>query len=306
MREQAENHLKEDMSLFFETTGIPVCCFQGKNLIRKNSHPVQDFNLPLLLFDGLPDTLPDVWYSYTPEYLYFGGLRLRKTDRILLIGPSMLFECTRKQAENVCRQLGRKSTDLTAIQNYFTQIGPHTAASLQAGLKLLCRLSGQNIPEEIPLLSFSWRVPYSLDLTPLPDPENPEDENREKVLLSCVTSGNLYALNRLINKHMLNAATVRQLPLTAMRSFILEPTWWPPERPCLQGQLRYRKRYQWTISGTDSPVQRCGRALPPLLPVFSGLHGTGIQAPRTAFRFARCSICPAVYPLPSGRKNNAA
>lgn len=220
-REQAENQLAEDMSLFFETTSIPVCCFQDKNLIRKISHPVQDFNLPLLLFDGLPDTLPDVWYSYTPEYLYFGGLRLQKTDRILLIGPSMLFECTKKQAENVCRQLGRKSTDLTAIQNYFTQIGPHTAVSLQAGLKLLCRLSGQNIPEEIPLLSFSWRVPYSLDLTPLPDPENPEDENREKVLLSCVTSGNLYALNRLINEHMLNVATVRQLPLTAMRSFIL-------------------------------------------------------------------------------------
>ena len=90
-REQTENQLAEDMSLFFETTGIPVCCFQGKNLIRKISHPVQDFNLPLLLFDGLPDTLPDVWYSYTPEYLYFGGLRLRKNKRILLIGPPMLF-----------------------------------------------------------------------------------------------------------------------------------------------------------------------------------------------------------------------
>ena len=52
MREQTENQLAGDMSLFFETTGIPVCCFQDKNLIRKISHPVQDFNLPLRIPDG--------------------------------------------------------------------------------------------------------------------------------------------------------------------------------------------------------------------------------------------------------------
>ena len=213
------DQLKSNMELFYEATRIPICCFQGKDLVTRYSHQLQDYSLPLLLFDALPKELPDVWYSFTPEYIYFGGLRLPETGHILFVGPTLQLACTRKQAQDLCRRIGRRTSDIPAIQNYFSQTGPHTAPSLLANLKLLCRICGSPMPDTIPLLPFSWKLPYSVDLEPRIPRDEDETDDLEKEMTSCIASGNLPALNKLISERVMDSNA--SLALDTARSYIL-------------------------------------------------------------------------------------
>lgn len=225
MTEPSAHPLPETLELFYRASRLPVCCFSGNALTLKYSHPVQDFNLPLLLFDSLEGPFPDLWYSFTPEYLYFGGIRLPQDsrDRMLLIGPTLLFECSHRQAEALCSRLGRRHRDLPAIQNYFTQTCPHEVESLLANLRLLCRLLDLPSAEEIPLLPFDWKIPYPVSLPDTPESDGNEEmvKNLEETLISCVSSGNLNILNRLISENLLHTSTTLSLNTTSMRGYIL-------------------------------------------------------------------------------------
>lgn len=63
---------------YYQATHIPVSFFQDRALVSKSSLSLQDFNLPLILLNGLSDPLPELWYSYTSEYLYFGGFTIEE------------------------------------------------------------------------------------------------------------------------------------------------------------------------------------------------------------------------------------
>lgn len=215
---------KEQIQLYFEATQIPICCFEEENLIFRCTHPLQDYNLPLLLFASMPASLPPVWYSFTPEFLYFGGLRIPDSPWLLLLGPVLLSACSVKQADAICQRIGRKRADFSAIQSYLSATGPHRVPSLLANLRILGRLLGLRIPEEIPLLPFVWKLPYSTVYHTLPTELSAEDnEDLEKQLLSCVRTGNTAMLNQYLSTklHDADSALQQGMKLTSMRSYIL-------------------------------------------------------------------------------------
>ncbi len=220
-----EDMIRKQMDLYYQATRIPLCLFDRQNMLKKSSHPTQDFNLPLLLLSGVPTDLPDIWYAFTPEYVYFGGIRIKDSDRLLLllVGPVMLYECSNMQAASLCRRLGRKSSDTEMLRQYFSLTGPHHLDSLLANLLLLCQLLALPAPDpkEIPLLPFSWNLPYTVSLAQDMPAYEPIPDNLEAELLSCVTSGNLQAINRLLSEKIHSTPVVLSLPVTAMRSYIL-------------------------------------------------------------------------------------
>ena len=54
------------LHIFYDATRIPICHFSDNNLLLKKGPALQDFNLPLLLLEAVPKSLPPVWYSFTP------------------------------------------------------------------------------------------------------------------------------------------------------------------------------------------------------------------------------------------------
>ena len=83
----------------------------------------------------LPDTdvykrqqqeMPKVWYSFTPEYMYFGGIYNKETGQTLFLGPVLITECSLKQAETICLRLGRSGKDSFIIKQCFDNTRPHS------------------------------------------------------------------------------------------------------------------------------------------------------------------------------------
>lgn len=204
-----ENEEKEIL-LYFSATGIPVYIFKGDVLVQKYSHSLQDFNLPLLLFSSLRMPLPDIWYSFTPESIYFGGISLSSGSekhhdgKTLVLGPVVLSECSFKQAEDICRRLGLHHRERTTIQTYFDRIGPCDPQKFINNLHLICRLLAFEYTKQIPCVPFQWHIPYPITEYPtsnnLPKISELETEN---AILSCIRSGNLYEMNCLLDEQLM-------------------------------------------------------------------------------------------------------
>ncbi|MDO4650053.1 MAG: AraC family transcriptional regulator [Eubacteriales bacterium] len=213
--------MTELLSLFFSSTNLPVTLFTENLLEDKYSPFHQDFNLPLLLFSSLPEEKPGIWYSYTPEFLYFAGISLPDSDQTLLIGPLLLTECTNRQALSVTQRLGRKLEDMYTLQQYFNCIQPHSVSGLKSSLKLLCYLLKLPMPEDIPLISFTWNLPYQTGKYTIEtledDTSNFDLENR---ILSCIRHGDLASIRRLFSEEILPIGGGTQRDLPKIRTFI--------------------------------------------------------------------------------------
>lgn len=216
------HQIQTQLQLYYEATRLPLCLFTSGSLTAKYSHEAQDFNLPLLLFDSMMPDLPDIWYCFTPEYLYFGGIRLNE-NLMIFLGPTMLGECTDMQVSTLRRRIGRKPADKDSIRRYFSLTGAHNLKSLQASLILLCRLFDlpQPNPEDIPLIPFTWNLPYQVDLsTDIPEYTTTSD-TLESQLVSCILSGNTQQMNRILSENINSSSASLQLPMNSMRSYIL-------------------------------------------------------------------------------------
>lgn len=209
------------LHIFYEATRIPICHFSDNNLLLKKGPALQDFNLPLLLLEAVPKSLPPVWYSFTPEHLYMGGVRILNTRQFLFLGPILLTECTQKQADNLCHQIGRVQTNTSIIKAYFAEIGPRSISTLLANLKLLCKLLDQPLPEEITLIPFQWQLPYPVMETYSLSYDFTDLYEMEKTLLSCIQSGNLDALNKILSENRIFQTSSMTLNMNHIRSHIL-------------------------------------------------------------------------------------
>ncbi len=225
----------EQLQLHYDATQIPVFHFAGNILVKKFDRNMRDFNLPLLLLNSLPSELPFVWHTYTPEFLYFGGICLPKenykhsdrTSRLcadcttLLLGPVLLADCSRKQADQVCQRIGRSGADISIMQSYLSHNGNHSVHNLLANIQLLCHLLNLPVPQNIPYVTFNWNVPYHSLSYPEPIVDLDYNKTFEQKLCTCISSGNLDTLNQILHTYLPPNSAAKSMPLSYMRSYIL-------------------------------------------------------------------------------------
>ena len=145
---------------YYQATHIPVSFFQDRALVSKSSLSLQDFNLPLILLNGLSDPLPELWYSYTSEYLYFGGFTVEEENGILFVGPVLPSECLPRQAETILRRLGRSAKDSASLRAYFAGNISCDLSALLAHLRFLQYAFNRKKEADIARLPFTWNIPY--------------------------------------------------------------------------------------------------------------------------------------------------
>lgn len=200
---------------YCEAIHIPLCLFQGKELVRRL--PAQkDFNLPLLLMGCLEGTLPPIWYSDTPEHLFFGSVCLEATGETIFLGPVMPFACSPLQANHVLSHIGRNAKDRQALLNHFAGIPACDAPTLQANLRFLDYLLN-GIERDVPHVPFQWKeLLPPRHISPF-YPEIPDEDWIEKNILSHVKYGQTDSLRHFLNTHILTTTFPIEIPDHAKR-----------------------------------------------------------------------------------------
>lgn len=155
----SQNTMELILSHFTRSTHIPISCFCEKELILRTS-PNIDFNLPLFLINSLSSPFPPLWYCITPEHMYFAGLYEKKTHQLIMLGPSLHFSCTEKQAENILTKIGRTKKDVPILQQFFNNSASCSLLELKEHLLFLNYLiNGISLSshDSIQTVEFHWK-----------------------------------------------------------------------------------------------------------------------------------------------------
>lgn len=192
--------LQKIIDIYYQATGIPIAVFENKNLIMNSEHTIQYYNLPLYIVSSLSDNLPGIWYSSTPEYLYFGGLSYN--NFLLLLGPVMVNPCSKKQADQIMHRLGRKISDSQSFRQSMDNLPLIDARRLCSNLILLEKILNDNEIDTVPLCEFKWAKIFpgqKEDITESGE-RNPAMEDLENEMLAMVKNGKVNELKILFNE----------------------------------------------------------------------------------------------------------
>ncbi len=223
---------------YYQATHIPVSFFQDRALVSKSSLSLQDFNLPLILLNGLSDPLPELWYSYTSEYLYFGGFTVEEENGILFVGPVLPSECLPRQAETILRRLGRSAKDSASLRAYFAGNISCDLSALLAHLRFLQYAFNRKKEADIARLPFTWNIPYPV-LEDIPielrQSIDPADSWRERTLISYLRYGRLDDMERLLDEEFVHSENWNTIPIEYMRSYVLSANVMASRTACQSG-----------------------------------------------------------------------
>lgn len=195
-----------DYELFLEKYSaahrIPTTIFTGTKIICKGNHTVQDFNLPLYIAASLPPSLPAIWYSYSPEQLFFGGIVLPDTNDLLLVGPVLSRPCNRLQASAVASRLGRKEKDISILMHSLDTFQKVGTEQLKSILSLLALHFYRDYFREPELIPFEWANIFPAPAFEILEPaaEDTASIDLEQTLLACIRYGKTDELGKFMNE----------------------------------------------------------------------------------------------------------
>lgn len=216
-------NIKLFLERYYRAVRLPICLFREKELLHMFSP--QNFNLPLILVTTLPESLPELWCSSTPETMLFGGLYLKETNEMLFLGPVLPLECSLRQADAILSRIGRSSKDRELLIKYFSSTIRSDIPILHENLQFLDFILNGESDRPVTSVSFRWE---KLLLTQEFSPVYTEPQNNwiENSLLSYVKYGQLEELNTFLNDHVLRTQNLLPLAegperLKMMRNYIL-------------------------------------------------------------------------------------
>lgn len=196
--------------------GLPISVFSGKEVILSSDHHRQNFNLPLYLASSLPEELPNLWTSHTPEHIYMGGIYSGKYGCYLLIAPVFTYECSYPQAKQILQRLGRK-TDSEYVLNFQKTMNSYSRCDihrLQSILTLLYGLINEtDRTEAILSIPFTWSSFFPEQTFEPVIPEIPVSPmNPETQMISMVKYGKEKDLAEFFDKILFQSNAVFDIP----------------------------------------------------------------------------------------------
>lgn len=187
---------------FSKATDLPISIFEQGNLIFKGHTDRQDYSIPMYLMECLPQHLPGIWISRTPEHIFFGGLSIRQHNQQLLIGPVFASECSLVHCEQILRRLGRRVTEPRVFQKIINAFASCDVPHLKDNLRFLNHVLNGEENTEVESIDFKWKnifptpkeLPIEVPLEPVPDVE----EN----ILAFIRNGKVKELENYFNEEL--------------------------------------------------------------------------------------------------------
>lgn len=142
---------------FSQATDLPIHIFDGNSLSLSFRKNIQDYNLPLYIVSSLSKELPPVWTSNTPEFIYFGGLHMKKNNLLLFIGPIFTAECSISQSKKILERLGpTQRRDVGTFRQQLNILPRCDVRHLKSYLLFLNHLINNETYCDIPHIDFHW------------------------------------------------------------------------------------------------------------------------------------------------------
>lgn len=197
------NDLLTLLDQFAQATELPMHLFKDQSITHSFRKNIQDYNLPMYIVSSLPQNLPPIWTSNTPEFIYFGGIYMKNFDLLLFIGPLFTAECSISQSRKILNRLGRPQQDATAFLQQLSILPHCDVRHLKNHLVFLNNLINKKTAVEIPHISFHWSSffpsPSPVILSASDSETDPAFYFPEEVLLSIIRHGKVTELENFFN-----------------------------------------------------------------------------------------------------------
>ena len=188
---------------FSDAIEIPISFFQNNELIFKAHSGKQDFNLPMFLVRSLPKLLPDIWVSRSPEYLFFGGLKLKDPEFLLLAGPVTPHELSVGQCRMILQRIGLRPREASSLQTSMSRFSYCDVPQLRKYLSFLNYVLNGNDSENIEGIDFNWKNILSVPEEYFVDITSKADDDIEKHMMEYVKTGKVRELEDYFNENFL-------------------------------------------------------------------------------------------------------
>ena len=192
-------------------TGVPTRLYRAGALVDRFAPVPFEPDPASLVLERVRQARHALSYVDTAEFLMYGAVRVDRDDVLLLIGPTSQIRPTRAQAAAVLRALGEPFGRIDELLPYFASSPGYP---LENFLQILCfvhyALNGEKVPVGDLLRQDLHFARPRLSAEPSPaSPGGPaapavgddvslhNTYELERTLLSCVSAGNLVALERL-------------------------------------------------------------------------------------------------------------
>lgn len=200
----------EVLKQFSEASELPVSVFEQRELVFKGHGEKRDFNIPMFLVESLPEELPGIWISHTPENLFFGGFFFGGRGYLILLGPSSANECSIAQCRQILGALGYRTKDAGTFQKIINDFAFCDFCHMKKYLRFLdCIFNGRTV-EDIPGIELKWKKifigseDYPMEL---PENEEKQEEDEERIMNAMIRYGKVEELKRYFDESMFRTNT---------------------------------------------------------------------------------------------------
>lgn len=183
---------------FYELTRIPMQLYDDKKLVANYDTKLFEPNPANFIIESSIQSGHDLCYTYSPEYLFCGLVRISNSSKYLILGPVLPSECTHKQVQSILTRIHQPLNRSQNLMSWLRMIPTYDIQRFQASLKLLdfsLNEREQGEPIYVPfqeydsVLPIYHSEPYFIDHY---------DDSLEKEITSCIEFGKVSKLEKIL------------------------------------------------------------------------------------------------------------
>jgi len=209
---------REMLRRYYEIVRIPIQLHDETGLAEDfDTHGFKP-NPANHIVQGLLKMNYPISYTVSDELLECGVVRIKNSNRFLVVGPSTNLELTRSQAQNIIAGIGQPQSRVNELMRWLNSIPNYDISRFRGNLCFLdYALNGQNHdPVQVPYETQGKGI-SSIEM----DMDYEQHANRllEDDIISCIEYGRPEELDRAFTKLLSDNKNVPLIASTALRTY---------------------------------------------------------------------------------------
>jgi len=204
--------------MFFNATQIPLQIFSNGKLLNSYSIGVFDVNPAMVIMASALKTPHRICYTLSPENFYCGLVRVSNTEQCILVGPVLISDCSRLQAQKMLVRLNLSKERTFDFISWLHKIPLYDIHRFQSQLKLLEYLINGNEDTDVVNVPFQ-EIDTPTIFQTVPEYIDHINNSLEKEITSFIEHGQVKQLDALINNMGFSGSGIPKYSSSDIRDF---------------------------------------------------------------------------------------
>jgi AraC-like DNA-binding protein len=232
---------------FFEITSIPITLYNDGEILASFSPAPEyaGFSRQLIYIDF--NHLSDSDFQVSDHFILSGYVRIKKTKKVIVIGPVTEFPLQRPTAYEILKELGESPSQLNKLISYFDSVPFFSYSRFSKYLTFLYFLVNKKEPEEDYIGDFLAKVHKTSNENSIVQIKTPHhSEKAEQYILGLIEYGKTEELINIIRNEKQIEGEMGITATDSIRGYknILVTTIVLAARSAVRGGLSYEKAMQ--------------------------------------------------------------